>query len=355
LAFAQTDASKYAQAHAGFQLRLDAVGSDKETGGTDVKSQGYTVKTARMSVSGDLSDSLSYVVRLDVKDALYTDDSAGPDTSIAALERAYIDQRLLPGLVLRLGRFPMMTLSIESDYSSMDRYYDSYILGVVAYKVAPITTGADLSYTVAGQTLTLQSTNGVQEVSGPGRGAQKGGDLSWAVGYRGRLLGGIVRPIISYDRFTRIRNGSGVDRDGKAIYTAWAVGSLFTYAHADLELEYDTFAKPAFTSHTFDAAGQATVVDNKDVKINSVIGQIAYNAMESGLRPFFKMSRDVEKTDGDESFKANRNALGVEWRPGPKNVRYHAVIVDKYDADGHQGPVVHINERQYIVGMAAKI
>src|SRR4051812_9109500 len=71
---------KPAQLRTGFQLRLDGLNTRTEvTSQPAVESQGFVVKTARFILTGDLSEDLSYTLRLNGKDAFYTGDTKGPD------------------------------------------------------------------------------------------------------------------------------------------------------------------------------------------------------------------------------------------------------------------------------------
>lgn len=356
------------QSKTGIQLRTEAVSTRTEKADKATQNHSFIVKTARVLVTGDLSDTVSYVLRLDVKNALYSSESQGPDTSIAALDRAFIDHHFIPGLSLKFGRMPVTALSIENDYSSMDRYYDSYILNVVAYQIFPIMSGINAQYSVHGQTFELAAFNGVREVNDKHAGQQKGEDLTWALAYRGNLLGGAIKPIVSYNRASRIRAGDGATRDDKAVITIYGAGAQFSALHADLDLEYDTYNKPAFSSYTWapvstvsgttiSTADVAKKNDNKEQKISSYVTQLAYNLPEFRLRPFVKYSDDKETRDGDETLKAKRGALGVEFRPiAAKGFRYHTVVVDQHDdAKASDGKSTRTSIRQYIFGLAAKI
>ena len=86
--------ASFPPAKAGFQLRLDAVNSASKPDDRPTREQqGLIVKTARMAVFGDLTETLSYFIRLDAAAPLYTPNYVGPDGSVAALERAYFTQK----------------------------------------------------------------------------------------------------------------------------------------------------------------------------------------------------------------------------------------------------------------------
>jgi len=344
-------------AKAGVQLRVEGVAVHKRAGdAAATDSQSLVVRTARILVTGDLSEAISYTLRLDVKNALYSSDNVGQDTSIAALDRAYIEQNLLPWLSLKVGRMPLMSGAIESDYSSMDRYYESYFVELVSYQVAPITTGIDLSATIATHTFSLQVFNGVQETTGVNKGLQQAADLSTVVGYRGSLIGGMIKPIVTYDQFVRIRGGKGSQRDDTTTFRAGGVGAQFSIVGVDLDLEYDVFKKPGFRFYTWDGAGVAKAVDNPKDELRTVVTQLAYNDKPTHLRPFVKWSQDLSTVAGEERRNYVRYAYGVEYRPWAKGFRYHAVAVDQQDSDRlTTAGRVTTATRKYILGLAAKI
>ncbi len=344
----------------GFQLRVEATGTTTKDGDLPARStQAFTVKTARMAMSGDLTDSVSYTLRLDVKNALFEKTTAGTDTSIAALDRAYLEHRLCEGVALRIGRIPMNALSLENDYSSMDRYYESLMTTLVAYQYLPLTAGLDLSYTVAGQILSLDVFNGYTDsTTGVTVGRQKGENVSMALAWHGNLAGGIVKPIVSVDRISRVRNGDeGTPvRDQKVNFTAIGVGSEVSLSGADLDLEYDQFVKPKFKFYALDAATHAGVEKTSlDSKLATVVAQLAYNIQAVHLRPFVKFSQDGEKVDGKDTRKYKRGNLGVEFRPSTRPFRYHAVVVSKNDDDISPTATKTTKTTQYLVGVAAKL
>ena len=355
---ASSPAAAFPPAKAGFQLRIDGVSGETKREGEPSREPGaLVVKTARMSVSGDLSNTLSYFIRLDAAAPLYTTNYVGPDGSVAALERAYFTQKWRDWLVMRLGRIPTVAGSIELDYSSMDQYVNSFLLDQYVTHIFPTMTGLEFAATSGAHTLTLQLVDGIQEETGERRGTQTGDDMTMAVGYRAKLWDGHVKPILTWDHAGRVRAGDGASRDEKVFYTATGIGAQFSYAHADVDLEYDTLSRPAFISHKWDAAGAVTTIDNKAQRVATMVGQVAYTFDEERWRPFVKWSKDREKLDGSEHLIAVRRAAGIEYHPlAPLNLRYHAVIAKKEEtmtraAQRHSS----WNSWQYIVGMAAKI
>ncbi len=343
------------EAKVGFNLRLDAFSEAVDTAGKKTQQQSFRATTARVIVGGKVGADVGFLLRLDVKSPRYGAEQAGQDGAIAALDRAYIEHTLAEGLNLRLGRMPLFYGSLENDYSSMDAYYASAFIEAMG-KLTPFTSGADLSYNVAGQTVTLQVFNGLQETVGTHKGLQKGENLSTAIGYRGRLFGGIVKPIVSYTMISRIRGGEGAMRDDAVTYRAGGLGTQISAAGFDFDVEYDRLLKPGFTSHTWDAKDAVTTVENTENRMDTYVTQLAYNAAGGKARPFVKFSRDTETQAGDEILVAHRNAVGAEYRPGPKGFRYHAVVVDKHDdRTAATGVKTRTNVRQYILGVAAKI
>lgn len=361
---ASTKSDKPATPRTGVQLRVESVGTHTKVGDEPTATtQNFQISTARLLASGELSDTVSYQLRLSLRSAsgFSTERSSGPDGTLAALDRAWVEHRVAPGLAVRMGRLPIASGSIENDYSSIDVYYYSYQSNLVN-RFFPTTTGVDVSYSMGKHTLSLQAFNGFYEGTVDKKGPQHGENISTAVAYRGSIAGGMVRPIVTYDRYSRVRNGKGVERDDKVFYTQIGAGAAVSVAGVDFELEYDTLTKPAFSSYNVDAATKvATKTDNKEVKVATIIGQVAYPIAAINLRPFVKMSNDVEDTDGKDSYKAQRGAIGTEWKPSTaKALRYHAVVVDmkddayKYDAAG-TSTKTRTHTQQYLVGLVAKM
>ncbi len=360
-ALAQTEA-KPAQARTGAQLRIDSVGAKTQVEGkTTAQSQSLNLATARFGLTGDLAEQLSYTLRLNLRSAAnFGADRNTPDGGLAALDRAYIEHRLIPNLALKIGRMPMFAGSIEADYSSIDQYIYSYVSDSVV-KITPITSGFDLTYTFGTQSISLDAFNGFYDGNTEKKGAEQGENMSYGIGYRGNFAGGMVKPIISYDRFSRIRNGVGATRDDKAVYTAYAVGTQVSVAGADIDLEYDALNKPKFDLFLLDDKKATYGTTYLEQKTSGIIAQVAFNATAVHLRPFIKTTADTEKTDGEQTYKAARSALGVEYRPGPKGFRYHVVATDlkddatKFDAVTSKAKTTQTKTRQYIVGVAAKM
>lgn len=348
----------------GFQLRAESTSTTSQDGDAPARNaQSFNIKTARMVMSGDVTESASYTLRLDVKNALFEKSTVGADTSIAALDRAYIEQRLGEGLTVRIGRLPITALSIENDYSSMDRYYESLIDYVLTYQILTITTGASVSYSVAGQTFSFDIFNGFNDTTtGFALARQKGENLSLALAWRGNLAGGMVKPLISYNRISRVRNGDegSTERDEKATFAAFGIGTQVSVAGADIDLEFDQLTKPKFKYFTHKDKTDSTPAANTEVtslesKLSSIITQVAYNVPSLRLRPLVKYSQETEKTDGKDSRKYKRGNIGVEFRPSSRPLRYHAVVVSKNDEDISATKTVTKKSTQYIVGVAAKI
>lgn len=308
-------------------------------------------------MTGELGEGVSYTLRLDMKNAFFGAETVGADRSVAALDRAYLEHKVCEGVTFRLGRMPFFSLSIENDYSSIDQYFYSYTSDYVGRYLTPINAGADLTTSMAGQSIVLQVANGLQEgTTKENKGTQKGENLNLALGYRGNLANGIVKPIVSYNRFSRIRAGTEPNRDDKVNITAYGIGSQFTYAQADLDLEYDALNKPAFTSYDTDAVKKTTSkITNLETKFSSFVAQIAYRATEWKLRPWIKYSSDVVKSDGETVVKSARSGLGAEYRPIGKNFRYHVAFINGQDQDITGSTTVKTTTVQYILGAAAKM
>lgn len=347
-----------ATAKPGFQLRVDSVGSHKkvEDSAADDK-QTLEVRTARLGLTGDLGEGVSYTLRLDMRNAFYGSDSVGQDRSIAALDRAYLEHKICEEATVRFGRMPFMAGSIEADYSSIDLYFVSYLYDTMGAGLLKINAGVDLTTTIGTNSFVVQAANGVQEgTTAENKGTQKGENMNFALGYRGKFANGTVKPIISYNRFSRIRAGAEPSRDDKVNYTAYGVGSQFTFGQADLDLEIDALNKPAFTSYTADAVkGTVKTNTNLETKYSSIVSQLAYRATEQRLRPFVKVTSDVVKADGETTFKSARQGLGVEFRPGAKGFRYHAVAYQIVDEDVGAKATIKTTTQQFVLGAAAKI
>ena len=357
-AFAQADKPATLTAKPGFQLRIDSLGVHKTVDDAPTTdSQTFDVKTARFGLTGDLGEGISYTLRLDMKNAFFGSETVGADRSIAALDRAYLEHKVCEGVSFRLGRMPFFSLSIENDYSSIDQYFYSYTSDYVGRYLTPINAGADLTATMAGQSIVLQAANGLQEgTAKEDKGTQKGENVNLALGYRGNLANGMVKPIISYNRFSRIRGGTEPNRDDKVNITAYGIGSQFTFAQADLDLEYDAVNRPTYLYFATDSVKKTTSrLQNLETKFTSFVAQIAYRATELKLRPWIKYASDVVKQDGETVVKSARSGLGAEYRPVGKNFRYHVAYLNGQDQDITAATTVKTTTVQYILGAAAKM
>ncbi len=349
-------------AKTGVQIRVDSVGTESKKGSAPkTQSQNMQVSTARLGVSGEVGDTISYTLRLNLRSASgFSTDRNTADGNLSALDRAIVEHRMLPNLSVRFGRMPLVSGSIEADYSSIDAYSYSFVSDELA-KITPLTTGADISYRLGTQAVTFAAFNGYYDTT-LDRGPQRGENLSLGLGYRGALMNGMIKPIITANSLSRIRNGVGATRDEKATVTAYAAGVQISVAGADIDLEYDAINKPKYKSYTTNATtGVTAEVANAEQKTTGIIAQVAYNLPNPALRPFVKVSASEQDTDGKESFKSSRNAFGVEFKPGPRNFRYHAAAVSnyddaiKFDSVTSKSVTTRTTSRQYIVGVTAKM
>jgi hypothetical protein len=349
-------------AKTGVQIRVDSVGAESKKGSAAKnKTQYMNVSTARLGVSGEYGETIAYTLRLNLRSASgFSSERNSADGNLSALDRAIIEHRVLPALSVRFGRMPLVSGSIEADYSSIDVYGYSYFSDELA-KVTPLTTGADLTYRFGTQAVTIAAFNGYYDTI-TDRGPQRGENLSIGLGYRGALLDGMIKPIVTFNNLSRIRNGSGTSRDEKVTVTAYAAGAQVSVAGVDIDLEYDAMSKPKYKSFATDEKTKTTTeVMNAEQTTTGIVGQIAYNLPNPALRPFVKVSTGKQETDGKDSFESSRNAVGIEWKPGPKNFRYHAAAVShyddaiKFDAASNKSVSTRTNSKQYIVGVTAKM
>ena len=195
---------------------------------------------------------------------------------------------------MRVGRIPTAAGSVELDYSSMDQYVTSYLLEQYVTHIFPTMTGIEFAASAGEHTFTLQLVDGFQEETGPHRGSQTALDMTWALAYRAKLLDGLLKPILTLDRAGRVRSGEGNARDDRVYYTAVGIGAQFSYAHTDIDLEYDTLSHPSFTSHRWDTAGTMSTMNNPTQRVTTVVGQVASNFAADHFRSFVKWSADRE-------------------------------------------------------------
>lgn len=361
LATAQTEtkaAATYPTAKPGFHLRLDSLGTHSKTEDQPTEDkQTFNIRTARISLTGELMEGVAYYLRLDMRNAFYTSEFQGQDSAIGALDRAYIEQKICDNFLMHFGRLPFFALSVENDYSSIDVYFTSYLNDYMNKTILPINAGFDAVASMAGHSLTFQAANGYQESTvAAEKGSQKGENINTSIGYRGNIANGMVKPIVTYSRFSRIRAGTEPNRDDKVNFTSYGVGSQFTFGEADIDLEYDGYNKPSYTSYKIDSTTKAsTKVNNLEMKFTSIVGQVAYRVTDMKLRPFVKATSDLVKTDGETSLKSSRQGLGIEYRPTAKVFRYHAVAVNMNDETIKANVSTKTNTKQFIVGLAAKI
>lgn len=352
-------------ARASYQLRIDANSIQVNQGGNVTDTTQFTDYLVRMAVAGDIGPGVTYLIRYDVRNTFLTTPAFnGTDGVIGALERAYIQQELTPWLTVRYGRQPMTALSIEGDYSSLDLYGWSKLYEQIFWNAMGSADGIGVAVTVGEQTLIAQAFDGPQDQDGSqtangtqngNLGTQKGENMTYAFGWRGRLFGDHVKPILTYDWYNRVRNGHGASRDDKAVFTSSGIGAVFSAFHTDLEAEWDTYRKPAFTSHTWDSAGNATAVANPTDDWSTYVVQLAHNIEHPNLRAFVKGSLDRE-TYGSTDVYYKHGQVGVEYRPFNGPFRYHFVILDADDESLPKGGVIAPEKKtlQYLVGVASR-
>lgn len=233
-------AGPQATAKAGVQIRVDSIGTESQKGSAaKTKTQSMQVNTARLGVSGEYGETIAYTLRLNLRSASgFSSERNSADDNLSALDRAFIEHRILPALSVRFGRMPLVSGSIEADYSSIDVYSYSFFNDELV-KVTPLTTGADLTYRFGTQAVTLAAFNGYYDTA-TDRGPQRGENLSIGLGFRGALLDGMIKPIVTFNRLSRIRNGAGVTRDEKATVTVYAAGTQVSVAGFDIDLAVES-------------------------------------------------------------------------------------------------------------------
>jgi Phosphate-selective porin O and P len=315
----------------GLNLRADYSSSNSKVGDAPATiEQKFVINAARVIFQGDVDDKMSYFVRLNAKGG---HDETAVDGSVESLERAYVDYKPMGMLTMRVGKYKVLTGSVERVlYDSMDYYHKSYLRTYVDGLVGN-GTGVEMTGNFGDHKVLLQVANGlpVDADEGETQGKPKGENNTLSVIYRGDIAK-MVKPVVSYSKINRIRNGSGAARDEKASYTAYGLGAQIAAAGAVIDLEYDIFQTPEFKTFEMNETTNAIVeTTNAKNDIKSMVFGVGYDIKAVKVKPLLKYSTDEHKVDSEKAKSQTATTLAVEWRPGEKNVRYHAAYVMKDD------------------------
>ncbi len=382
----------------------DVVKGKSEADGEGAKLDDVTEKQGifnfthlRLLFSGNLNEKASYMVRVDGKrlgtkaitvtceedeDQVHECEGETPvglDGVVDGVERAYVDYKVMPMLKLRVGKDGTFLGGLEQETSAVDRYYQSMIFQTIS-AISPTVSGFGLEAKIAeGQTVALQIGNGRVD---SGSRDHRHGDMSYNLLYKGDF--GIVKPLVSYGIMKIVPPGIW----DRVAVSSYSVGAMFDYMGVDGYVDYMTIANEQVSRK---------IADNKREEDSDPKGEILANAMsgsgmqvvvgykvamnEMAIRPFVKYNsdtltnenKDEYATDEDSTDAQKANAwddvveatatqsayaLGVEFLPVGKNLRYHAAMLNntvvtndgqKYDKD------ITETSSSYVLGMALKI
>lgn len=172
------------------QMNNSSLDSDEDIN-DDTKSTKFTFARNRMRFSGNLNEVTSYFVRLRFDRTF--DGSGSIDNTGNGLNLMYLDRKITPELTFRVGKIGKKEGSWEADYSGMDVYQYSF-LDSKRIGDAIGHSGAELSYKVAGQVLTVQLLNS-DFPSSAGQKNQK--NFAFNFGWNGDIANGMIKPIIT--------------------------------------------------------------------------------------------------------------------------------------------------------------
>lgn len=297
----------------GLTARMSWKSTDNDYTKTGTPNQSViTAEFAKVNFGGTLNSSTKYYMLWNLTQASLTDATNHQDGTNKFVEKVGIVRTLGEGLTLDLGKQAIIAGGMELTHSSADQYAQSNFSQTGNDLSKEF--GANLGYTVSGQSFNLQLTNGNATAKATAGQSKYGYAATWAgtFGSVGTKVGYTVRP-----------TGVGTAGDRSLL----GAGLSFKLPEFVVEADYglDTTKK-----------GSATTAD---AKTNSMVLVAAYTGHEN-FTPFAKYFSDVYKTNANGSkFKTvDAFGLGVEYKEAKADpIRYHAVYTSaatKYEAAG---------------------
>jgi hypothetical protein len=337
----------------GVEFRVDLVSNSSdldsdEDRNDDSNSTEFVIERVTLNVDGELNDKTSYSSTIHLNKSFESENQI--NKSSEAIETLYIKRELIKGLDVKAGKLFVLAGSYENDYNPIDQYHYSEMFNALpsAYEV-----GAELDYTVAGQTFGVQLLN-----NSFNQGNQD--TLNFNAAWYGDFANGMVQPLVTYGVYPStkqeedVTEGSENERiDGQIIeetesYTVsqLGVGARVNVSNFQLEAEYGSLVQPEYD---IEKTGQKTE-EVKEQESTLIALQGRYNA--GMFQPFVKYTMDDIDEDGDDLTDFTGLSAGVEVFPETaENFRFHAVYVSKTE-DPEEGDEVTRN--QLNLGVSAR-
>ena len=279
----------------------------------------FNVARADINFSGQINEATSYraLVRLNRS----TEENAS-DNASEALQYWYLDRKLGKSLNLRVGKVFVLNGSVENDYSVMDQYIYSAGNDELPSFYA---TGAELSYSFADQTISVQALN-----SGADQTNQEALNFNAAwYGNLGSDKAVKLEPIVTYgiSPSTKQEDSAGAQKDSFTT-TQYGIGArVFVMNRAlQFDAEIDNVTRPSFDDNLSVDEDEVVIGDQKERTADSTIVVARYNG--KSFSPFVKITNTDIDVDGDDVQDHSKWAAGVEWSPdnnGVKSYRVHAL------------------------------
>lgn len=309
------------------QIRLDHISSNQTVKQGDISTKSsegsFKLNRARLVIEGNADQDISYRIKFYLDRA--QDPDVGSGKAYDGINKGLVEAKLVHKITdmfsLEIGRLELNTMSIEAYYNSMD----IYSAAEATLRKPGSGNGAAAVGKFADQTLTLQVTNSPgYDADGKGTYKTSNNDMTAALQWQGSLVGGMVKPVVSYGNIRRrdcnyvaaTATAAAETICSEAYNQSYAgVGTSLIFGGTTIELEWDAIDNPKYKADKS--------VDAKSKKYHNDIGVASVRQkLTSKLLGIIKYDSDKEKLDTVKT-DTQKTSLAFEFRPNENTLRYH--------------------------------
>lgn len=290
----------------------------------------FDIDYLKLGTGGIITPTLKYNLLLDMLEVTSSADKV--DGTNNFIEEAFVVKKLTDSTSLNIGKQGVYIGGIEHSISGMDIYTSSYF----SDKAPDNQVGITLIHEFSDQTFYLQTTNGNKDSSANPASRNSQSKLSYALGFEGSFMGGIIKPILGY---TIIPKSSGTDRNfkGDDLYSAAGV-RISALNNIIFELDYGIF----------NAKNKGSA--REDEKTISLTGVARFT--QEHFSPFIKIINDETKSNSTRSTTRTAFDIGIEYKElKDDSYNYHLVYSTAIKKDYSVTPIKKETPQTIVLGL----
>ncbi|MBL7543636.1 MAG: hypothetical protein JNL11_07445 [Bdellovibrionaceae bacterium] len=291
-----------------FDFRFD---SDSSSFNNAAKASGrkpttrYAMTTGRVDFKGNLNQDVNYRLRwrLDRSDATTINKT---DAFTTQVDLAYVQDRLMDGLNLTIGKFSSEIGSVEGNIPAPDNYMMSQAYRQISSQGFLYVSGAKLTYHFD------EHESSVYVVNQSDATATSQSKSTYGLTYQARLMEKKLKPIVGYlyDEKQSSTSTSKMSTTITSVGVAWDPKPYF------INFDYLIYAQKNISAGDTDDTWTTMLVD-AGYDFDGIIPKFKYETTQKKIST--AAASGVDKYDGF--------SLGVEYKPYPQDIyRYHLMV-----------------------------